>query len=577
MTSLVDAESVLAIDIGSINTRALLFDLVDGQYHFISTSTAPTTASAPFHDVSEGVHLALQRLQEVTGRTLIDQESRLIIPSQPDGDGVDRLAVTCSAGGDLKIVTMGLLSDVSMQSAQRLAATTYSRIVESIGLMNDRRRPDAQLDAVLLAEPDIIIISGGTDRGATRSVYRLAEMARQVCRILPKERRPRILYCGNQALAKRIKESLELDTRVSVAPNIRPTIDLEDITPASVQLAKLAAKVRAQKLGGLSQYASISSAVLPSAFALGRMMRFMNGLSTLAKPTLGVDLGAGSTTLAAASADESYLHVSSSLGVGTSLSKVLEQIDLEDVARWVPYDLPVEEVRDYLYQKSLFPASLPLTPETLAIEQALARVVLNCAAQKFRERYPALQNSYEYIFISGAALVQAPTPAQTVKMILDGLQPVGVNVLMLDPHGLSQALGAIASTNTLLPAQILETGAYTNLATVICPVSDARPGTTILRLKIIYEEGGDTQVEVKQGSIVKLPIRYGQTASLQVEALHGTILDPAAPRLNRGVKNIVGGVSGVVVDARGRPLALPGDLARSREKVKIWSQSLDEL
>src|SRR5690606_336123 len=116
-----------------------------------------------------------------------------------------------------------------------------------------------------------------------------------------------------------------------------------------------------------------------------------------------------------------------SLGVGTSLSKVLEQIDLEDVARWVPYDLPVEEVRDYLYQKSLFPASLPLTPETLAIEQALARVVLNCAAQKFRERYPALQNSYEYIFISGAALVQAPTPAQTVKMILDGLQPVGVN------------------------------------------------------------------------------------------------------------------------------------------------------
>ncbi len=47
MTSLVDAESVLAIDIGSLNTRTLLFDVVDGQYHFIASSTAPTTATAP--------------------------------------------------------------------------------------------------------------------------------------------------------------------------------------------------------------------------------------------------------------------------------------------------------------------------------------------------------------------------------------------------------------------------------------------------------------------------------------------------------------------------------------------------
>ena len=40
---------------------------------------------------------------------------------------------------------------------------------------------------------------------------------------------------------------------------------------------------------------------------------------------------------------------------------------------------------------------------------------------------------------------------------------------MLDPYGLSQALGAVAASNTLLPAQIIESGAYTNLGTVICP------------------------------------------------------------------------------------------------------------
>ena len=55
MTSLVDAESVLTIDIGSVNTRALLFDVVDGQYHFLAGAVAPFTGGAPFFDISEGV------------------------------------------------------------------------------------------------------------------------------------------------------------------------------------------------------------------------------------------------------------------------------------------------------------------------------------------------------------------------------------------------------------------------------------------------------------------------------------------------------------------------------------------
>ncbi len=84
MTSLVDAESVLAVDIGSVNTRALLFDVVDGQYHFISSGVAPSTTGAPFRDVSEGVSQAVKRLQENIGRVLIDKDGLLIIPSQPE-------------------------------------------------------------------------------------------------------------------------------------------------------------------------------------------------------------------------------------------------------------------------------------------------------------------------------------------------------------------------------------------------------------------------------------------------------------------------------------------------------------
>lgn len=574
MTSLVDAESVLAIDIGSLNTRVLLFDVVDGQYHFIASASASTTAGAPFHDISEGVHIALTRLQEITGRIFSDDESRLIVPSQADGSGVDRLALTFSCGRVLNLMAMGLLADVSLQSAQRLAGTTYARLVDSIGL-NDRRRFETQLGAILQARPDIIVLAGGTEKGSSRSVGRFVDLITMACRVLPRENRPKVLYCGNGTLSKRVAEVLARETEVIVAPNIRPTIDHEDLSPAETRLAKMVAEIRTLQVGGLNDLASLSSSnVLPSAYALGRMMRFSSELSGLAKPTLGIDLGAGATTMALAQAGNLQLSVFRNLGMGGALFKSLQQIRVEDVSRWMPYDLPQSEIQDYLYQRSMFPASLPLTPETLAIEQGMARQILRQAMLQMFNRWPGSEVSFERVFLSGATLTQAATPAQSLLIVLDGIQPVGINVFMLDPYGLSQALGAIAGSNTLLPAQIIDSGAYDNLGTVICPVSNARPGTVILRIRMAYEDGTDARLEVKQGELVPLPVRNGQVVNIEIDPQHGTILDPFLPRLRRF--KITGGLCGALVDARGRPLGLPADAARRSEVLRGWARIMEE-
>jgi len=161
-----------------------------------------------------------------------------------------------------------------------------------------------------------------------------------------------------------------------------------------------------------------------------------------------------------------------------------------------------------------------------------------------------------------------------LMMILDGLQPVGINVIMLDPYGLSQAIGTIAGSNTLLPAQIIESGAYTNLGTVICPVSDARSGSLIMRVKITYEDNTDTHLEVKQGGLVPLPVRNGQVAHLEVDLVHGAVLDPSLPRLRRF--KITGGACGAIIDARGRPVRLPDDPARRRELLQKWTRGVEE-
>src|SRR5512139_922173 len=109
--SLVDADSLLAIDVGTTATRAALFDVVDGHYRFIASGQAPSTAAAPFRDIGEGVHQAIDNLQTITGRTLLGDDQRVIMPVQ-EGAGVDRVAATISTGPAIKTVVVGLLNDV---------------------------------------------------------------------------------------------------------------------------------------------------------------------------------------------------------------------------------------------------------------------------------------------------------------------------------------------------------------------------------------------------------------------------------------------------------------------------------
>ena len=571
-TSLVGTEIVLGFDIGAVNTRAILFDVVEGQYCFLAAGMAPSTVEEPYFDPSEGMTRAAREVQDVTGHNLLDAEGRLILPSQPDGSGADRMVITFSAGMPVRIVVAGLLADVSLESAQRLATSTYSQVIESIGL-NDRRRPEAQLDAVLKASPDLVLFAGGTEGGASRSVGRLVDLLTLVCRVLPQDKRPEIIYAGNQSLAGKVKEALERYSSLHTVSNIRPSFDLEDLGPAEGAVAQAVSRIRQRQLPGLASIATLSTvAPLPTAYAAGRVIRFLSKVYDPTKGVLGVDLGANNTVIAGGLAGSLDLSVSP-FGMGQGATAVLEGGSLQDVIQWMPVHVPEDVVREYLWQKTLNPASVPTTQDALAIEQALARQALRRAMAQFQERYPDHPMLFNLIVASGAAISRAATPMQSMLMLMDGLQPAGITNLVLDQNGLTPALGAIAEFSPLLPIQVLDSGAFMRLATVIAPLSEARYGTPILEARVKHENGNEDRLLVTKGSLVALQLQQGQMALVQLKALHGTVIDPRSPKKSIQYK-VIGGVCGAVIDGRGRPVALPGDTARRRDMLKKWAMAV---
>ncbi|HUH98874.1 MAG TPA: glutamate mutase L [Anaerolineales bacterium] len=575
--SLVQGDSLLAVNIGAATTRAVLFDVVEGEYRLLASASAPSTVEAPFMDVSGGVRNALQELQTVTGRILLNQDHQLITPCQPDGSGVDAFVSTLSAGPALKMAVVGLLEEVSLESALRLAEMTYGRVVDSVGL-NNHHRADQRIDTILRLQPDVVIISGGMDGGASRSVHKMLEPVGLASYLLPPAKRPAVLFAGNQKLDDEVKELLNnVTSSLHFSPNVRPSLETEDLEPASRELAQIYLGVRQSQLKGLDVITNwANGAVLPTAYAEGRMVRFLSQIYAGSKGLLSVDIGASAAVIAAGFGQRSTLGVYPQFGLGENLPAMLQYTTLEDVLRWSSLDISTGVLRDYIYQKALYPASIPATKEDQAIAQAVTRQALYLAVQTARRNFPrsvraprpGLLPGFEPILAGGGALGDAPTAGQSLLLLLDAIQPTGLTTIILDKNDLLPMLGAAAARNSIMPVQVLESGAFQSLGTVVSVVASASYGSLVARARLTYDDGHEAQAEIKSGGLELLPLPDGQSAKLTLQPSRGA--DVGFGQGRSGSVRVSGGAMGVVMDGRGRPLILPEDPVRRRELFKKW-------
>lgn len=578
MSANLEVDTLLAIDVGNVNTRASLFDVVDGRYRLVATGRAFTTGGPPLFDISEGVRLALDQLRAITGRRMVDESEALVMPSTRDGSGTDLFVATISAGPNLRTVLVGLMPGVSLHSARRLAKSTYLEVVEEIGPM-DRRRSEEQIDAIVAARPDLMLIVGGTDGGAKASVMDLVHTASLAAGLLPPGVRPRVVYAGNQQLAAEVVEAFGDQVPVVLAPNVRPSLETEDLGPARRHLAEVLAQARSARIAGLDELFQWSGGyLLPTAEAFGRVVRYLSRFHERSKGVLGIDLGASQTTIAAAFDGDLHLTVRTDLGLGEALPGLLRHTPLSKVMRWLPIELAEDQARDYIYNKALHPASIPTEPEELHLEYALARQLIRTAMLEARSNWPALRTALvpelmpplEPVLATGGVLARAAKPGYAALVLLDALQPVGVTTLVLDPYSLSPSLGAAAIPLPMATVQVLESGSFISLGTVVSPVGRGRLGRPVLRLRLDREGGGESvEGEIRFGQLVVVPLGQGQQGKLTLRPERGFDVGFGGPG-RAGVIRVTGGAVGLIIDARGRPVQLPSDPVRRTELNMKW-------
>ena len=163
--------------------------------------------------------------------------------------------------------------------------------------------------------------------------------------------------------------------------NLRPSLDEENLDPARDQIHDLFMEHVMAQAPGYDKLKSWTSApVMPTPGAVGAIIQ------TVAKQrgitVIGVDIGGATTDVFSVFRDTFNRTVSANLGMSYSISNVMASAGLENVLRWVPFDIDESELRNRIKNKMVRPTTIPSLLKDLQVEQALAREALRLAAMK---------------------------------------------------------------------------------------------------------------------------------------------------------------------------------------------------
>ncbi len=584
---------VLATDCGSTTTKAILIEKKGEEYRQTYRGEAPTTVEAPFEDVTRGVLNAFTELEELSGRKLLDGE-KIIMPAK-DKAGVDVYVSTSSAGGGLQMMVAGAVKSMSAESAQRTALGAGAIVIDIIA-SNDKRLPHERIELIRQQRPDMILLSGGTDGGTVSHVVELAE---QIAAANPKARlgttfKLPVLYAGNKDARDVISKTLEEKTYLQITDNVRPTLETENLMPARQKIQDLFLEhVMAHAPGYKELMTWTSIPIMPTPAAVGVIIESeakRHGINIV-----GVDIG-GATTDVFSVFDGNFTRtVSANLGMSYSISNVLAEAKAENILRWVPFDMTEADLRNRIKNKMIRPTTIPQLQEELQMEQAIAREALNLAfeqhkslavglkgVQRVRDIAETFQEIKEESLVkmlklnlligSGGILSHAPKRSQAMLMLIDAFLPEGITQLAVDSIFMMPHLGVLSTVYPDVAQEVFEKDCLVPLGPCVSVINAGKMGEKCLDIKIEYKDGKKIEETIPFGELKLYTL--GPDEEVEIEANPTRSYDLGNGKGHAVKAKLTGGVVGLVIDTRGRPLNLPKEKSARVSLLRRWAETI---
>lgn len=573
---------ILATDCGSTTTKAILVvRMPTGEYRLAARGEAPTTVEAPFSDVTIGVRNAIEEIEDATRRRLLAQGA-LICPRQGE-NGVDAYFSTSSAGGGLQMAVAGVIGSISAQSAQRAALGAGAIVIDTVSL-DDPREDFERIESLRRQRPDMILLAGGVEGGTRRHVEMLAELIRAA------RPQPRfgggfalpVIFAGNTEARPLVDAMLGKTASVRHVRNVRPRMAEEDVLEARQAIHDLFLEHVMQQAPGYSRLMDMVSAdIMPTPSAVGVCIQDI--AAARRQNVLAVDIGGATTDVFSVFDGQFHRTVSANYGMSYSLCNVMAEAGAESILRWLTFPFEVRLLRDILRNKMIRPTTIPETLEELYIEQAAAREALRLSLVHHRALAVHLKGQghqrgiedlldtsdrslvslmrLDLCIGSGGVLSHAPNRTQSALMMLDAFQLEGITQLAVDSIFMMPQLGVMSQLHPRAAREVFDKDCLVLLGTAIAPTGPAKEGKLLMTVELTRADGRVETHACLGGGLRLVPLADGETARVRVHpARH---CDVGAGRGKPLESTVTGGLCGLILDARGRPLPFPPDTKRN--------------
>lgn len=441
--------AALLIDFGSTYTKLRAIDLPARR--ILGAGQGPSTVTT---DITIGMNAALADL----GRRL---------------GGLPRFRyrlASSSAAGGLRMVTVGLVRELTAEAARRAALGAGARLVGTFAY----RLTSKDINEINNLRPDILLLAGGTDGGNSEVVIANAQRLGATSLACP------IVYAGNRAAADDACAALTGKT-VIVTENVMPEFNLLNIEPARAVIRSIFIDRIVHAKGIDRAQAEFDAVLMPTPAAV------MEGAKLVADGVNGHDgLGSlmiidpgGATTDVHSVADgkpaENVIAVGlpeprvkrtveGDLGMRHNASTIVEVAGLETLA--ADAGLTSGRAGELVAAISRDIERLPQTSDEIAFDQALVRAATRHAVARHCGTVETVHTAHGPVSVqhgkdlsrvaavigTGGALVASPDPGAVLAMALaDPQHPLSLRPVaprrLLDRHYLLYACGLLATAD----------------------------------------------------------------------------------------------------------------------------------
>ncbi|MFP4078293.1 MAG: glutamate mutase L [Candidatus Izemoplasmataceae bacterium] len=440
----------LVAEIGSTTTVVNAFGFTPVP-RFIGRGIANTTVST---DVREGLNKAISQLEDSLGTPIT----------------YDRLFATSSAAGGLRMTVSGLVYDMTVKAAQEAALNAGANVhfVTSGDLEAD------DLETIKKAEPNIVLVSGGTDYGDKRTAYENIKKIEALKLNVP------IVYAGNKENGPRIEKHFKASDQkefLIITENVYPRVDFMNIHPLRRVIYKTFEENITKAKGMQYIRTQVNGSIMPTP---GAVMESTMILSRHLGNVMVIDVGGATTDVHSISVPreeyEDFMEgeplekrtVEGDLGVFVNAENVWSQLDKEVFKQEHRIDeSELQSLKDnYTY--------MPETPLQRAFVRELSRI---CVFKALDRHVGNLKNVYtssgrkvipdgrdlsrvQYIILTGGALINLDDTESMVREYIrkrpNRMMP-DHDVTILKDHDYVMAAGGVLSLEYLGQAtQILQ-------------------------------------------------------------------------------------------------------------------------